>query len=147
MAVESHVIDITRVIQLSVAPVFLLTAVGTIITALNNRLGRVVDRRRILEEQRLPDLDEVAAAPLRAELRILARRIRLVYFAITFAVVCALLVCLLIVGAFLAAFMSADLSELVAGLFVLAMLALIACLTIFLREVYVAVTGGAHTAR
>jgi len=50
---ETHITDITHVIQLAVAPVFLLTAIGTLITALNNRLGRVIDRRRILQE-RLP---------------------------------------------------------------------------------------------
>ena len=42
-----HVTDITRIIQLAVAPVFLLTAIGTILSALNNRLGRIVDRRRV----------------------------------------------------------------------------------------------------
>ena len=39
-----HVSDITRIIQLAVAPVFLLTAIGTILSALNNRLGRIVDK-------------------------------------------------------------------------------------------------------
>ena len=47
--VTAGVFVMTRVIQLAVAPVFLLTAIGTIITALANRLGRAVDRRRILE--------------------------------------------------------------------------------------------------
>ena len=32
---ESHITDITRVIQLAVAPVFLLTAIGTLIAVLN----------------------------------------------------------------------------------------------------------------
>jgi hypothetical protein len=36
---ETHITDITHVIQLAVAPVFLLTAIGTLITAPNNRLG------------------------------------------------------------------------------------------------------------
>ncbi len=48
---EPHVSDIVRIIQLVVAPVFLLTAVGTLINALNTRLGRAVDRRRVLEER------------------------------------------------------------------------------------------------
>ncbi len=46
-----HVTDITRIIQLAVAPVFLLTAIGTILSALNNRLGRIVDRRRVVQER------------------------------------------------------------------------------------------------
>jgi len=54
MAVEAHISEITRVIQLAVAPVFLLTAVGTIIAALNVRLGRAVDRRREPSSQATP---------------------------------------------------------------------------------------------
>ena len=55
MALDPHVPEIAGVIQLAVAPVFLLTAIGTLIAALNIRLGRAVDRRRELEE-RLPSL-------------------------------------------------------------------------------------------
>ncbi|MGZ5583303.1 MAG: DUF2721 domain-containing protein, partial [Usitatibacter sp.] len=47
---DAHVFDITRVIQLAVAPVFLLTAVASIINALLGRLARAVDRRRIVED-------------------------------------------------------------------------------------------------
>jgi len=45
---ESHLTDITHVIQLAVAPVFLLTAIATLINALNIRLGRGIDRRRLI---------------------------------------------------------------------------------------------------
>ena len=40
---ESNFLDIARVIQLAVAPVFLLTAIGTIINVLVQRLGRSID--------------------------------------------------------------------------------------------------------
>src|SRR5260221_14751547 len=46
-----NVIDVTRLIQLAVAPVFLLTAVGTIIGVLSNRLGSAVHRTRTLEDR------------------------------------------------------------------------------------------------
>jgi len=55
----------------------------------------------------------------------------------------ALLICLLIGIAFLDALIAADLSQLVAILFVLAMLALIGSLTVFLREIFL----GVNTAR
>ena len=45
---ESHLTDISRVIQLAVAPVFLLTAIATMIGAMSTRLGRIVDRRRVI---------------------------------------------------------------------------------------------------
>ena len=42
MAFEAHVPQITGVIQLAVAPVFMLTAVGTIMAVLNIHLGRAL---------------------------------------------------------------------------------------------------------
>ena len=140
---ESHLGDISRVIQLAIAPVFLLTAVATLITALNNRLGRIVDRRRVVFD-RVPLLADLPLDDARRELRLLSRRIRFIYFAILGAVSAALLVCVVIAGAFLGALLSADLSRLVAVLFVLAMFALIASLALFLREIFLAVTQGTH---
>jgi hypothetical protein len=140
---ESHLTDIARVIQLAVAPVFLLTALATLITALNVRLGRIVDRRRVLLD-RLPGSNGTAAEEARSELRLLARRLRLVYFAILAAVLGALLVCLVVAGAFVGALIAVELARLVAILFILAMFSLIACLGMFLREVFLAVTEGTH---
>jgi len=138
MLAEPHIADIARVIQLAVAPVFLLTGVGTLLSVLVNRLGRSVDRRRILED-RLGTLGPDRAEAARTELVLLARRIRLVYLAISLAVLCALFVCLLIACAFVGVFAAVDLSRLVAGLFVLAMIVLVGSLVVFLREIFLAV--------
>lgn len=151
---ETDITDITHVIQLAVAPVFLLTAIGTLITALNNRLGRVIDRRRVLQE-RLPG-GKAHPAPgstaqvrdatpeLHAELHWLARRARLIYFSILAAVTAALLVCLVVASAFVGALLTVELARLVAVLFIFAMGALIVCLGLFLREVFLAVADKAH---
>jgi hypothetical protein len=142
-AMESHLTDISRVIQLAVAPVFLLTAIATMINALNSRLGRIVDRRRVVLERlptRTPDQSEESTR----EIRKLERRSRLVYYAIFCAVLSALLVCLVVAGAFLGALLGVDLARSVAALFIAAMLAMIAALGLFLREVYLAVRGGTH---
>jgi small-conductance mechanosensitive channel len=134
---DSHVFDITRVIQLAVAPVFLLTAIGTIINALINRLGRAVDRRRTVEEL-LPAYEGEKHEEMRAELKILARRISLVLWSIALAVLSALFVCLLIGTAFVGAFIALDLSRPVAILFVASVGALTVCLMLFMREVFLA---------
>ena len=143
---ETHVIDIARVIQLAVAPVFLLTAIGTILSALINRLGRIVDRRRVLEDRlRTPPAEEGARVKEDVEeLNLLAQRIRLIYHAIMLAVLCALFVCLLVAGAFLGVFITADLAKVVGTLFILAMFALVGSLGMFLREIFLAVKGGRH---
>ena len=143
---DAHVTDIARIIQLAVAPVFLLTAIGTILSALNNRLGRIVDRRRVLLDRlRMPPGEEAARVKEDVEeLGLLARRIRLIYHAIMLAVLCALLVCLLVAGAFLGVFITADIAKAVGTLFILAMFALVGSLGMFLREIFLAVKGGRH---
>jgi hypothetical protein len=144
--VSLHLPEIAGVIQLAVAPVFLLTAVGTVIAALNMRLGRAVDRRRDLEAK-LPSLPAAELPSAREELEIIARRIRFVYLSVLAAVISALFVCLLIAFAFLGAFVRTDLSYTIGAMFVLAMLALTACLLLFLREIFLAVSTPRHVPR
>jgi NADH:ubiquinone oxidoreductase subunit 3 (subunit A) len=146
VAFEPHVPEIAGVIQLAVAPVFMLTAVGTIIAALNIRLGRAVDRRRDLEE-RLSRMSADEAPFAREELAVIARRIRFVYLAILFAVVSGLFICLLIAGAFLGAFVRTDLSYTLGAMFVFAVLALVCGLLFFLREIFLAVSTPRHVPR
>lgn len=146
MPADLHAPEIAAVIQLALAPVFMLTALAGIIAALNARLGRAIDRRRDLEG-RLPRMPEAETPSARAELGVIERRIRFVYLAILFAVIAGLFICLLIAAAFLGAFVSVDISRMLAGMFVCAMLALIACLLLFLREIFLAVSAPRHAPR
>jgi uncharacterized protein DUF2721 len=134
------VTDVAHVIQLAIAPVFLLTAVGTILSVLSTRLARVVDRGRILQD-RMATCTPADQERAHRELRLLARRRRRVNLAITCGVSAAILVCLLIVVAFVGAFLQANASGVVAALFVLAMLALVGALVTFLSEVFLAVNS------
>ena len=140
MVNPENVIDVTRLIQLAVAPVFLLTAVGTIIGVLSIRLGRVVDRSHTLED-RLRQLQPAGLKAARQELDVLSRRVRLVYGSIVLSVVCALFVGLLIAVAFVDAFIDIDLSKFIGLLFIAAMLAFILALLVFLREIFLAVSS------
>jgi hypothetical protein len=132
--------DINHAIQLAIAPVFLLTAVAGLLAVLSNRLGRAVDRRRVLLSH-LSGLGGDTGAAAGKELEFLERRVRLIYVAIVLAVTCALLICLLISVAFVDAFIRYDFSKAVGVLFVLAMLALIGSLGMFLREIFLAVNA------
>jgi hypothetical protein len=140
MIADTHVTDITHVIQLAIAPVFLLTAVGTIISVMSARLGRAVDRIRLLE-YRLREMNDTDAKEAHRDLSLLARRMRLIYIAIGLAVICAILVSMLIAITFIDAFLAIDLSRIVGLLFIIAMFAFIASLVIFLREIFVAVNN------
>ena len=100
MSPDTPLTTVAHVIQLAVAPVFLLSSLGTFLGVLSTRLGRIVDRARVLEESRPPS-DKV-----NYELGVLARRRRLVNRAITFGTVAALFVCVLIGAAFIGSFMA-----------------------------------------
>jgi uncharacterized membrane protein YGL010W len=130
---------IAHVIQLAIAPVFLLTGIGELLGVMTNRLARIVDRARTLEDQHF-EADEPQRKRIDDQLRQLARRARLTNRAITLLVLAALLVCTVIVGLFVTAYYawSPDLTRVVATLFAAAMLALIIGLLTFLREVYLA---------
>ena len=138
MSAEPYLTNIARNIQLSVAPVFLLTAIGTTIAVLTNRLGRIVDRVRILEE-RMASIPAQGEAAIQTELATLSQRAKLINLAITLGTVCALLICMMIASMFIGAFLSLDLAVFVALLFVAVMLVFIGALLAFLREVFIAV--------
>jgi uncharacterized protein DUF2721 len=146
MVSPSSIGDIAHVIQLAIAPVFLLTGVGTLLAVLSNRLGRAVDRGRVVEKL-LPGLAGEALALAHEELVLLSRRTQLIYAAIALAVGCALFICLLIAVAFVDAFLAVNLAVTIAVLFVFAMLALTGCLIVFLREIFLAVTSARRAMR
>jgi len=133
------VIDIAHVIQSSVAPVFLLSGVAATLAVLTNRLGRIVDRGRTLEQQF--EHQPGKAAQLHADLLVLARRARYINIALSLATIAALLVALVVVTLFLHAFLGSDLGALIALLFSAAMLCLSAAYVAFLIEVRVAMVA------
>ena len=131
MQINSPISDIARVIQLSIAPVFLITGIAGLLSVLSGRLGRTIDRSRVLHA--LPDNDDVDE-----QLSVLSRRAKLIYRAITLGTTSALLICLVIVSLFISAFVTFPIGRVIAVLFVAAIIALIATLVLFLREVFLA---------
>ena len=128
--------DIVHLIQSAVAPVFLLSGVAATLGVLTNRLARIVDRARSLE-------DRIENRPgsvhnLHFELEILARRSRFINAAIAMSALSALLVALVVIGLFANAFFDAHLAATIALLFVGAMLLLIGAFGAFLIEVRIA---------
>ena len=135
MQVDTQVTDIARVIQLAVAPVFLLSGVGVTLTVLTNRLARIIDRARALESD-LAGKPAPENSAVYAELRILSHRAQLIHRAITLSTACALLICGVIVSLFLGALLATNLSGLIILLFIAGMLAFIGALVHFLQEIF-----------
>jgi hypothetical protein len=133
----AHISEVAGIIQLSVAPVFLLAGVGAIVNAMSTRLGRAVDRARTLEGE-LEGADAKRTGRIHDELQSISQRSRLITRAIALAVLCALLVTLLLIAAFVSAFLTTDLSFILAAIFVAALAAFSASLLMFLREILIA---------
>lgn len=133
---------IAHVIQLSVAPVFLLSGVAALLGVMTGRLSRVIDRARGLEDE-WKGLDEAATRDGLRDLAVFRRRAHLASWAINACAAAGLLVCLVIAGLFIDAFLGTQLRWAVGLFFFLAMLALISGLVLFLMEVYLAT----HTLR
>lgn len=134
---EIQIGDIGHIIQLAIAPVFLLTGVGTNLTVLTNRLARIIDRSRAVDA-RIGQGSDVEQSAARSELDVLYRRAHLISRAITLSTSCALLVCIVIAALFVGDLLGLALSRFIAALFILAMLALIGSFLYLLREILIA---------
>ena len=131
----SQVSSVAHVIQLAVAPVFLLAGVGALLGVLTSRLARVIDRFYVLERTLTEELSAEELQRAQTTIISLARRARLIHWAITLCTACDLLVCVVIAVLFVGAEMNVELPGTIAGLFVAAMLTLIVGLVCFLREI------------
>ena len=131
------VTTIAHLIQLAVAPVFLLAGIAGIINGLAHRLARVVDRARQLEAEP-PDGNEVVRRLFFEELNILDRRMRVVNWSLSCCTAGALFVCVVVAILFVAGLANFAFARPIALLFILAMLLLIVGLLLFLYEVRLA---------
>ncbi|MEL6258078.1 MAG: DUF2721 domain-containing protein [Pseudomonadota bacterium] len=131
-------LEIASLIELSIAPVFFLVGIGAILQVLTNRLGRAVDRTRALETELTLNPKGQAAVLARGELRMLDRRIIRIHWSISLCTVSALLVCVVIAALFMEEVVQFDVSPVIAVLFIMAMISLIAALIYFLAEIFVA---------
>ncbi len=141
--------DITHTIQLAIAPVFLLTALGTTLSMFGTRLARIVDRARRVEARLRDETGAIRESSV-VELRSLEGRVRLIHWAMTLGTTSALLVCLLIAVAFVGYLFDARVGPVVAVLFIAAITAYVAALVCLLREVGIAISTlqfGAAAAR
>ncbi len=121
---------IDHAIQMAIAPAFLLGGLFAGLNVLANRLARMVDRARAIQEGQ--------ASPLPGELRLIARRARCANYAIGCSVLAAVQLCLMIVISFIGLVFELLAAFIIAFLLVGAMLALIAALLFFLAEVHLA---------
>ena len=124
---------IAHTIQLALAPVFLLVAIGNIMNILSQRMGRIVDRSRVLQEKHRITQGEEHDLVVR-EIRLVDRRIHLIGRAILLLVISGLIVGVVVALLFAEEFLGIDLREFAASGFILAIALLMGALLLFLRE-------------
>lgn len=126
-------LSIAQEIQLSVAPVFLLTAIAALLALLFNRLSQTLDQIRALGE--LPEGEGMVAEPDKAVSGLHAARVLRMRWAIMCSVTAAILICAVVVSIFVGDYLVPDLSNLIAVLFIAAMALLATGLLLLLRDV------------
>ncbi len=128
---------IAQTIQLALAPVFVLVAIGNIMNILSSRLGRVVDRARSLQERHIatsgPDHDMIVL-----EIRAIDRRITLITKSLRTLVISGLAIGTTVAVLFLEELVNADLQRVAAATFMIAIGLLMWALVLILRETQVA---------
>jgi len=122
-----------QIIQLAVAPVFLLAGLGAFLNVCAGRLARIVDRARKLEPRIFESRGEEHDRLIR-EVRMLDRRIRVVNTAIFTTVLAAVLISIVVILMFVAFLTGYPLATPVALLFIAAMVATASGFAIFLHE-------------
>lgn len=125
---------VQEILRLSLAPAFLLAAIGAVMNVMMSRLIWVADRIARLERR----LEEESTALLRAELRWLERRKRLAQMASVLGTGAGLTICLVMALLFVSAFIRPQIGTYVALFWLLTMLLLIGALSLFVAETLLA---------
>ena len=128
------VTQLIPVLQTAIGPVILISGIGLLLLTMTNRLGRAIDRARILVGN-LPNTTETRRVKIAAQLQILWRRARLIRLAIALASVSALAAAILIIVLFLTALWQIETSWIIVILFIVCMLCLIGSLALFIHDI------------
>ena len=137
---SSTITTITTLIQLSVAPVFLLAGVAGLLNVFTGRLTRIIDKLEKMDVY--VNLQEKKNKEFKEDEKLTRRRKFLVMRmgntnrAIFFCTSTGLMVALLILTVFASALLSFDSEVFISIFFILAMFFLIISLILFLREIH-----------
>lgn len=126
--------DLVPVLQIAIGPVILISGVGLLLLSITNRLGRAIDRARLLRgvwsQADLPTQGRIVA-----QLHVLWRRADILRKSIILASLSLLLAACLIIVLFAATLMQWDAVAVIIGLFVGCLAALVGSLILLIWDV------------
>lgn len=135
---DTSITTLAAIIQLAVAPVFLLASIAGFLNVMSGRLGRIVDRGRVLEDKIVTLENGEEKTQTQQEFDILRRRSKLINWSIAMCTASGLMVSFVVVSLFIGGYWDFEIASLIISLFVLAMIWLILALLLFLIEVQLA---------
>lgn len=138
---ETVVTTISTLIQLSVAPVFLLAGVAGLLNVFTSRLTRSIDKlekidAQINKHEKQDDACDQESVFLQKRRNFLIKRMKNINFAIFFATATGLMVALVIISVFFSSLFDFNSEIPISISFIFAMVFLIISLILFLREIY-----------
>ena len=122
------------ILQTAIGPVILISGVGLLLLTMTNRLGRVIDRARVLAGE-LPRASGANREKIDAQLGILWMRARLIRLAITLAAMSALAAAVLIIALFFTALLQVESAWLIGIIFIVCLVSLIGSLVVFIHDI------------
>jgi len=141
MQIDLQTENVAKLIQLALGPVFLISGVGITLSMLTQRLARIVDRARTLEDQREATSSEKKLATIDGDLRVIFRRARYINIAIALGTTSALLTALVVTLLFASEFVPLGVGGAIALMFVGSMAFLSSAFLMFLLEVRIAINA------
>ena len=138
-SLDWNINTVAHVIDVAVAPVFLLAGISGLLVVLTNRLGRTIDRSRSLQSAETESLPAAHRESIRREKSALVVRIRYINRAISMAVISAILVCLVVVTLFLGSLLQINVSAVIASLFIVCMVVLSMSFFMFFLEIVISI--------
>lgn len=138
MLVDNTIVvpTISSLIQLSVAPVFLLAGVAGLLNVFIGRLARIIDKLEKLDDIENKTEKNINTEDLKKRKSFLIMRMKSTNLAIFFTTATGLMVALVIITIFLSTLLSYNGEVIISILFVLSMVSLVIALILFLREIY-----------
>jgi len=134
----SELETVIGVLQISLAPAFLLAAIASLLNVYTTRLGRIVDRARELQRNLAAAANVESRRPIREELRQIARRKKLVRLSLLMTIGAAVVICLMVGVLFIMGLTSFSRADIVIAMFAVSMALLAVSLCALLAETGIA---------
>lgn len=138
--------SVSELIQLSIAPVFMLTGIAGFLNVFTGRLARIIDRLEKINQYKEKMKDKIPKKEseiLHVRQKTLIKRMKNTNRAIMFMTATGLFVALVMVTMFLSVFLGFEDSIFISLLFIASMLSLIISLLLFSREIIYTVSSAA----